>query len=300
MKVVLLLGDGMADEPITELGGMTPLEFAETPHMDRVAREGMTGLVSTVPDGYDAGSDVANLGLLGYDAVEFYTGRGPLEAASMGIDLGPGEVAYRCNLVTISDGLMADFSAGHISSEEGASLLSSLQAAVSGVRFHPGISYRNLLTVPGGAGGAGTPPHDIVGEPIGPSDPLTVEQGRIDAFADATGDHQWIHVDPQRAAHGPFGTTIAHGYLTLSLLVHMVEGLDLFPPGVTVINYGIDKLRYPSPVPSGSSLVLDATITNVEPKGEGRTLMTLACRVSIPGAQAPALVADVLYLFVDA
>lgn len=140
----------------------------------------------------------------------------------------------------------------------------------------------------------------LIGEALGPTAPLLVDQDRIDAFADATLDHQWIHVDKARAEAGPFGTTIVHGYLTLSLLVHMVEGLDLFPPGVTVINYGIDKLRYPSPVPSGSSLVLDATITNVEPKGEGRTLMTLACRVSIPGAQAPALVADVLYLFVDA
>lgn len=140
----------------------------------------------------------------------------------------------------------------------------------------------------------------LIGTPLGPTEPLLVDQERIDAFADATLDHQWIHVDTERAAAGPFGTTIVHGYLTLSLLVHMVESLDLFPPGVTVINYGIDKLRYPSPVPSGSELVLAATISKVEAKGEGRTLMTLACTVSVPGARAPALVADVLYLFIDA
>lgn len=139
----------------------------------------------------------------------------------------------------------------------------------------------------------------LIGRELGPTEPLLVDQARIDAFADATLDHQWIHVDRQRAASGPFGTTIVHGYLTLSLLVHMVESLDLFPPGVTVINYGIDKLRYPAPAPSGSRLVLTATITSVEPKGEGRTLMTLACTVSVLGAQTPALVASVLYLFID-
>jgi len=139
----------------------------------------------------------------------------------------------------------------------------------------------------------------LIGRKLGPTEPLLVDQERIDAFADATLDHQWIHVDRERAAAGPFGTTIVHGYLTLSLLVHMVERLDLFDPGVTVINYGIDKLRYPSPVSSGSELVLTASITSVEPKGEQRSLMTLACTVSVPGSRAPALVADVLYLFID-
>jgi 2,3-bisphosphoglycerate-independent phosphoglycerate mutase len=166
MKVVVLLGDGMADEPLPELGGQTPLEYARTPNMDRVARMGRTGLVKTVPDGYEAGSDVANLGLLGYDPARYYTGRGPLEAASMGVALGTDDVAYRCNLVTIVDDVMADFSAGHISSAEGAALLTSLQPAVPSVEVVPGISYRNLLVLPGGAGDPGTPPHDIVGQPI--------------------------------------------------------------------------------------------------------------------------------------
>lgn len=140
---------------------------------------------------------------------------------------------------------------------------------------------------------------NLTGQELGPTAPLLVDQNRIDAFADATLDHQWIHVDLDRAAAGPFGTTIVHGYLTLSLLVNMVESLDIFPAGVTVINYGIDKLRYPSPVPSGSRLSLTAVVKRVEPRGEGRALMTLACTVSVPGAAAPALVADVLYLFVE-
>ena len=168
MKAVVLLGDGMADDPLPELGGLTPLEYAGTPNMDRVALEGRTGLVATVPDGFEAGSDVANLGLLGYDPARYYTGRGPLEAASMGVALGDDDVAYRCNLVTVLDGVMADFSAGHITSAEGAALLGALQPALPTVRVVPGISYRNLLVVPGGAGGRGTPPHDIVGEPVEP------------------------------------------------------------------------------------------------------------------------------------
>lgn len=139
----------------------------------------------------------------------------------------------------------------------------------------------------------------LIGQSLGPTRPIAVDQARIDAFADATLDHQWIHVDRERAAAGPFGTTIVHGYLTLSLLVTMVESLELFPAGVTVINYGIDKLRYPAPVPSGSELSLTAAVKQVEQRGEGRTLLTLACTVSVPGAAVPALVADVLYLFVE-
>jgi acyl dehydratase len=137
------------------------------------------------------------------------------------------------------------------------------------------------------------------GKELGPTTPVLVDQARVDAFADATLDHQWIHVDVDRAAAGPFGSTIVHGYLTLSLVVHMVESLNFFPAGATVINYGIDKLRYPAPVPSGSELALTAVVKRVEPRGERRVLMTLACTVSVPGAATPALVADVLYLFVE-
>src|SRR5690606_15059679 len=133
---------------------------------------------------------------------------------------------------------------------------------------------------------------------LGPTEPLLVDQERIDAFAECTLDRQWIHVDAERAADGPFGTTIAHGYLTLSLLVTLVERLALFPPGFTVINYGLDKLRFPAPLPSGSEVSLTATLGRVEPKGDGRMLASLACEVTSPAAKAPVLVAEVLYLFV--
>lgn len=140
---------------------------------------------------------------------------------------------------------------------------------------------------------------DLVGTTFGPSPYLTVDQHRIDAFADATEDPQWIHVDPERAAQGPFGTTVAHGYLTLSLLVKMVQDLELFPEGLQlVVNYGLNKLRFPAPVPSGSRIRCSARLQTCEPKGEGRMLMTLACTVEIEGAETPALVAEVLYLLV--
>lgn len=168
MKYIVVLGDGMADEPLEELGGKTPLEYADTPHMDRMAREGACGMLRTIPDGFEAGSDIANMAVLGYAPEKYYTGRGPLEAMSMGVDLMPGDVAYRCNLVTIEKNSMADFSAGHITSGEGARLFASLGEAIPEVMLRAGVSYRNLLVVHGGKGAATTPPHDIVGQGIAP------------------------------------------------------------------------------------------------------------------------------------
>jgi len=168
MKYIVICGDGMADEPIAELGGKTPLEYAKTPNMDRIAREGASGLLRTIPDNYEAGSDIANMSILGYAPEKYYTGRGPLEALSMGVDLAPGDVAYRCNLVTVEDNTMVDFSAGHISSEEGAELFSSLQQEIPAVMVKAGVSYRNLLVVADGKGATTTPPHDIVGQGISP------------------------------------------------------------------------------------------------------------------------------------
>ena len=168
MKYIVICGDGMADEPIAEIGGKTPLEYAKTPNMDRIARDGASGLLRTIPDNYEAGSDIANMSILGYAPEKYYTGRGPLEALSIGVDLETGDVAYRCNLVTVEDNTMVDFSAGHISSEEGAELFSSLQQEIPGVMVKAGVSYRNLLVVHNGKGAATTPPHDIVGQGISP------------------------------------------------------------------------------------------------------------------------------------
>jgi 2,3-bisphosphoglycerate-independent phosphoglycerate mutase len=166
MKCIVICGDGMADEPIGELGGQTPLEYARTPNLDRMTRSGACGMLRTIPVGFEAGSDIANMSILGYDPRKYYTGRGPLEAVSMGIPLAAGDIAYRCNLVTIKRGVMRDFSAGHISSAEGAALLKSLQRELHEVLIKPGISYRNLLVVSSGKGSASTAPHDIVGKRV--------------------------------------------------------------------------------------------------------------------------------------
>ncbi|MBP7034680.1 MAG: cofactor-independent phosphoglycerate mutase [Methanospirillum sp.] len=191
-KYCIILGDGMADEPLAELSGLTPLEAAHTPNMDYIAREGAMGLLKTVPDGFAPGSDIANLSVLGYDPTVCYTGRGALEAVSMGISLGDDDVAYRCNLVTIDNAILDDFNAGHITSEEGAQLLASLNNHLSGMVCHPGISYRNLLIVPGGQGCESTPPHDITGQPIrdylpkGPDAERLLEAMRISTEVFAT------------------------------------------------------------------------------------------------------------------
>jgi 2,3-bisphosphoglycerate-independent phosphoglycerate mutase len=166
MKYLLILGDGMADEPVPELGGKTPLEAAYTPNMDYIAAKGKCGMLKTVPDGMTPGSDVANMSILGYDPAEYYTGRGALEALSMGVPFPDTDMAYRCNLVTIENAAMKDFSTGHISSDEGAALFASLQEKLQDVRLYPGVSYRNVLMLPGGRGSETVPPHDIVEELI--------------------------------------------------------------------------------------------------------------------------------------
>lgn len=172
-KYVILIGDGMADWPIPSLDGRTPLEAARKPNMDFMASEGALGMVQVVPKEMYPGSDVSNLSILGYDPREVYTGRSPLEAASMGVDLGSDDVAVRCNLVALknsgADSEMEDFSAGHISTGEAAELLEAMQRQVDGkgVRFYPGVSYRHLMVWPGGNDGVvTTPPHDIHGRRI--------------------------------------------------------------------------------------------------------------------------------------
>jgi len=179
MKYALLVGDGMADYPLQELDGRTPLEVARTPRMDDVARRGQLGLVRTIPEGLAPGSDIGNLALLGYDPCRYFTGRAPLEAANLGIDIGEGEVAFRCNLVTINDGMMEDFSAGHVSTEEASELVDALNERFAGsVKFYLGTSYRHVAIFGSESGDAGevahlaevecTPPHDITGTPTGP------------------------------------------------------------------------------------------------------------------------------------
>jgi 2,3-bisphosphoglycerate-independent phosphoglycerate mutase len=175
MKYVVLLGDGMADEPMPQLSGRTPLEVADTPRMDELARRGTLGMVRTIPPGFQPGSDVANLSVFGYDPSVCYSGRSPLEAASMGVSLGPEDIAFRVNLVTLEDRdretVMKDFSAGHISTTEARRIIEALQAELGGgeFQFYPGVSYRHLLVWKGGRDELSfTPPHDITGQAIAP------------------------------------------------------------------------------------------------------------------------------------
>ncbi|NYB52855.1 MAG: cofactor-independent phosphoglycerate mutase [Methanobacteriaceae archaeon] len=169
MKYVVVIGDGMTDEPLKELDGETPLERAYTPNMDFIAKNGSCGLLKTVPQGMEPGSDVANLSIMGYDPKKYYTGRGPLEAASIGAQLSDKDVAFRCNFITAEEGNLADFNAGHISTAEASQLIESLnQAFYSYGKFYLGTSYRHLFVFKDkdAASLKSTPPHDVVGEPL--------------------------------------------------------------------------------------------------------------------------------------
>jgi len=166
----VLVGDGMADRPVGELGGRTPLEAAGTPNMDDVVRSGQLGIARMVPPGFPPGSDVAVLSILGYDPGRYYTGRAPLEAAKLGIELSGELVAFRCNLITAGDGRIADYSAGHISSSEAAELISFLDRELGEdrIKFYAGVSYRHICVMEGDhlAGLNCVPPHDVVGQSL--------------------------------------------------------------------------------------------------------------------------------------
>lgn len=189
MKYLVLIPDGSADEPRPELGGLTPLQAAVTPNMDRLARAGLVGLARTIPDGFAPGSDVANLCVLGYDPHLYYTGRAPLEAASLGINLGEGEVAFRCNLVCVEAGIMRDFSAGHIETDEAAQIIAFLQKNLGqdDTNFFPGLSYRHIMVSRGrGLEAQCTPPHDITGKPIEPHLPHGDDGGWLRSLMEAS------------------------------------------------------------------------------------------------------------------
>lgn len=175
MKLAVVLGDGMADYPVEELGGKTPLDIANHPMMDLLAQKGEFGLVRTIPDGMKPGSDTANLAVFGYAPERYYTGRSPLEAASLGIPLELTDVTYRCNLVTltgsdtIEGSTMCDYSAGEISSEEAAQLVRALNDVLGdeNVQLYPGLSYRHCLVMKHAEIGTElTPPHDFTGKPV--------------------------------------------------------------------------------------------------------------------------------------
>jgi len=196
MKHLIILGDGMADHPVERLGGKTLLQYAHTPYMDMLARQGQTGMLHTIPDGFAPGSEVANTAILGYDLNKVYEGRGPLEAASIGYDMQPLDLALRCNILTLADGLIKNHHGGHLNTEESEPLIEALNEALASdvVKFAMGIQYRHLLIIKGGSKHiVCTPPHDHPNEPW---QPLLVkpqegwedvrEVGRMTARATAT------------------------------------------------------------------------------------------------------------------
>lgn len=169
MKYIIILGDGMADWPISELGGKSVLQSAHKPYMDMLVQKGRTGMLHTVPNGFHPGSEVANMTVLGYDVTSSFEGRGVLEAANMGVEIAQGEMGMRCNLICIEDGLIKNHSAGHISTTEATQLIESLSDELSteSIHFYPGIQYRHLLVLDGARKELiCTPPHDVPGSPF--------------------------------------------------------------------------------------------------------------------------------------
>jgi len=175
MKHIVILGDGMADEPIEALGGLTPMQAADTPYMDKLASLGRNGRLQTVPEGFHPGSEVANMAVLGYNMPKVYEGRGVLEAASIGVELQPGDLAMRCNLICVEGDILKNHSSGHISTEESDELIKFLNKELGNERiiFYTGVSYRHLLVIKGGDKRLDcTPPHDV---PLRPFRPLLIK-----------------------------------------------------------------------------------------------------------------------------
>jgi 2,3-bisphosphoglycerate-independent phosphoglycerate mutase len=183
MKFVVCVPDGCADEPVDALGGLTPLEAANTPVLDALAARGEVGRAAVIPAGMAPGSDVGNMSIFGYDPAVYHTGRAPIEAAALGLKLRPDQVAYRCNLVTVGDdGTMVDFAGGHPSTEAAAEVIKVLDAELGGdgIEFHPGVQYRHIVVAPADWADADcTPPHDLSDQPVvlptGAASPKLVE-----------------------------------------------------------------------------------------------------------------------------
>ena len=213
MKFVVIIPDGAADAPQASLGGRTPFQAARTPALDALAARGRVGLTNHVPDSLPPGSEVACMSLLGYDPLAFFTGRAPLEAAAQGITLGPADWAVRCNLVTVRDRVMEDFTAGHVSTAEATALLEAAQRGLerdfpglaAAWRFVPGVSYRNLLLYRGDGGPAplgpdlsATPPHDLMDKPVTGAFPRGTGSGLLTEIMIASAG--WLAGHPVNAA----------------------------------------------------------------------------------------------------
>ncbi len=261
MKYAIIIPDGAADEPLVELGGKTPLEAAHTPHMDWIAQNGRQGTVRTVPDGFESGSDVATMSLLGYDPAKYHTGRAPLEAAAQHIPLSPTDWVFRCNLVTVIDGIMRDHSAGGIGDAEAQVLIKELARAVDlpGFEFHTGVSYRNLLVYRGDEPFDITtrPPHEIPDEPIAKHLPKGPGSGILrdlmtrsaDRFADhdinrtrvATGHNPATQVWLWGQGHAPAMPTFAERFGIQRGC--MITGVDLLRGLAALLGWDIREVE---------------------------------------------------------
>src|ERR1700720_716501 len=196
MKYIIIHGDGMADWACDELGGKTPLQAAHKPNMDLMATRGTLGMVATIPKGMPSGSDVGTMTMLGYDPARYHTGRAPIEGASQGIEMGPRDVVFRMNLVSLKPGdggamIMSDFTSGHITSEEAGRIVDDLrrELAGDGIEFFNGVSYRHLMVWRNGLNGTKlTPPHDITGKPIEPYLPQGEGADRLSNLMRRAGD----------------------------------------------------------------------------------------------------------------
>ncbi len=251
MKYVVLVPDGCADEPLDELGGRTPLEAAAMPRLATLAARGEVGRAAVIPDGLPPGSDVGNMAILGYDPARFHTGRAPIEAAAMGVELGPDEVAYRCNLVTVVDDTMVDFAAGHPTDEQSHPIVAALDAELGGgrdgVRFHAGVEYRHLCVVPGDWVDADcVPPHDLTGRaavwPTGPAaeklralmDASRPVVERVAAETGSAATQIWLWGQGRKPALPPFAATYGVP-ARLSSAVDLVRGLGVLT-GIEVVD----------------------------------------------------------------
>ena len=258
MKYIVFVPDGCADLPVAELGGRTPLEAAHLPNLQALAAVAEVGRARVIPAGLPPGSDVGNMAILGYDPARFHTGRAPIEAAAMGVQLAPDEVAYRCNLVTLSTeppgaepSVMADFAAGHLSSEQSRPIVAALDAQLGagrdGVRFHAGVEYRHLCVVPRDWSDADcTPPHDLTGRAVvWPSGPAAPKLRRLmdasravvaDAAraVDSTATQIWLWGQGAMPALPSFAETFGvAGRLTSA--VDLVQGLGVLT-GIEVVD----------------------------------------------------------------
>ncbi|MDQ1476739.1 MAG: 2,3-bisphosphoglycerate-independent phosphoglycerate mutase [Actinomycetota bacterium] len=254
MKFVVFVPDGCADVPLAELGNRTPLEAARMPRLAALAARSEVGRAAVIPEGLPPGSDVGNMSILGFDPAKYHTGRAPIEAAAMGVEIGPDEVAYRCNLVTLSDDtvpIMVDFAAGHPTNEQSHAIVAALDEELGrgrdGVRFHPGVEYRHLCVVPRSWTDAEcTPPHDLTGQaavfPHGTSAPalndlMNASRRVVGETATSVGSvatQIWLWGQGVKPALPSFATT--YGVVgRMSSAVDLVQGLGVLT-GIEVVH----------------------------------------------------------------